>query len=113
MVTINKEGDNFLFEVKGMHKLWAVKSQISIPADHIVKVHQDYDTIKGWRGVRMPGTYIPFVLTAGTFYKDGEKVFWDVLNMDHCIIVELKDADYKQLIIEVEDTAEAIKILTA
>jgi hypothetical protein len=113
MVTIKKEGDNFIFEVKGIHKLWAFKSQISIPADHIVRVHQDYDTIKGWKGFRMPGTHIPFVFTAGTFYKDGEKIFWDVLNMDKCIIVELKDTEYKQLIIEVEDIAEAIKILTA
>ena len=26
MVTIKKQDDNFIFEVKGMHKLWAFKA---------------------------------------------------------------------------------------
>ena len=32
--------------------------------------------------------------------------------MQNCVIIELKDTDYNQLIIEVEDTAEATRILT-
>ena len=34
MVTITREGDNFVFEIKGLHKLWAFKSQLTIPAEH-------------------------------------------------------------------------------
>jgi hypothetical protein len=33
--------------------------------------------------------------------------------MENCIIVELKDEEYKQLIIEVEDPEYAIKILNS
>ena len=60
----------------------------------------------------MPGTSIPSVITAGTFYKEGNKIFWDVSNIENCIIVELKDEDYKQLIIEVENPVDAIQLLT-
>lgn len=112
MVTIKKEDSNFIFEVNGMHKLWAFKSQITIPVDNIFSAHQNFETIGSWKGFRIPGTHIPFVITAGTFYKSGKKIFWDVVNTDNCIIVELKDADFNQLIIEVENPTEAINILT-
>src|SRR5450432_1046971 len=112
MVTINKQGDNFIFEVNGMHKLWALKSQLTIPAEHILNAHQDVESIKGWRGWRLPGTFIPSIITAGTFYKDGNKIFWDASNIEKCIVVELHDEHYNKLIIEVEDVAGSIKMLT-
>jgi hypothetical protein len=112
MITITKQDGNFIFNVHGMHKLWAFKSQLTIPQENVLDAHQNLESIKGWQGWRAPGTYIPSIITAGTFYKEGNKIFWDVANKDNCIIVELKDEDYKQLIIEVENTAEAIRLLT-
>jgi hypothetical protein len=55
MITIDKQGDNFIFEVKGMHKLWALKSQIAIPTEHILNARQDLESIKGWRGWKLQG----------------------------------------------------------
>ena len=112
MITISKNDNHYIFKVNGMHKLWAFKSQLTIPFDNVINAHQDVESIKGWHGWRAPGTSIPSIITAGTFYKDGNKIFWDVSNIDNCIIVDLKDEDYKQLIIEVEIPAEAIKTLT-
>jgi hypothetical protein len=89
MITISKDNNNFVFEVKGMHKLWAFKSQLTIPMEHIVRVHQNLESIKGWKGWRMPGTYIPSIITAGTFYKEGNKIFWEPIrgytNIDELI----------------------------
>ncbi|WP_462220191.1 hypothetical protein [Ferruginibacter sp.] len=113
MITIKKHDNSFIFEVMGMHKLWAFKSQLTIPADNITNVHQDFESIKGWKGWRMPGASIPSIITAGTFIKDGNKIFWDVADMKNCVIVDLKDEEYKQLIIEVDNPAEAIKTLTS
>lgn len=110
MVTIKKVADNFTFEVNGLHKLWAFKSQITIPADHIVSVRPNKEPLSMWKGLRL-GTHIPFVFTAGTFYKNGKKTFWDVLKKANCIIVELKDSSYSQLIIEVENPEEAVTLL--
>lgn len=112
MITISRQENNFIFEVNGMHKLWALKSQLTIPAEHILNAHQDSESIKGWRGWKLPGTFIPSIITAGTFYKDGKKIFWDASNIEKCIIVDLKDEDYNQLIIEVENPASSIAILT-
>lgn len=111
MVHISKQGDNFVFEIQGMHKLWAFKSQITIPAAHVVRVHQDMETISGFKGWRFPGTSLPFFLTAGTFYKKSKPDFWDVANKKNCIIVELKDEQYRELIIEVENPEAALEML--
>jgi hypothetical protein len=111
MVAISKSDNNFIFEVKGLHKLWAFKSQITIPSDSIVNVHQNYDDLDSWQGLRMPGTYLPLVITAGTYYNGDKKSFWDVVNKKNCIIIELNDSDYNQLVIEVENPEKAIEML--
>ena len=111
MVAIQKSENNFIFEVKGLHKLWALKSQVTIPRNNIVSVHQNLDPLSIWQGLKMPGTYIPYVFAAGTFYRSGKKVFMDVFRKSKCIIVELKDSNYNQLIIDVENPEEAMKTL--
>ncbi len=112
MVAINKENGNFVFEVKGLHKLWAFKNQLTIPAEHITGVHQNTNSVSGWKGWRIPGTSIPGIITAGTYYKKDGKTFWDVCNMNKSIVVELKDENYDKLVIEVENPENAIKTLT-
>ena len=111
MITISKDDNHFIFNVNGMHKLWAFKSELTIPFENITNAHQDIESVRGWKGWRAPGTSIPSIITAGTFYKDGNKIFWDVSNIENCIIVDLKDEDYKQLIIEVHNPTDALQIL--
>ncbi len=110
MVTIKKIDNNFIFEVKGMHKLWALKSQLSIPQTHIITAKL-YDGQQWNLGLRFPGTYLPGVITAGTFYGKDGTIFCDVSNKENAILVELKDEKYNKLIIEVENPIEAIELL--
>ncbi|TAH44276.1 MAG: hypothetical protein EYC69_00290 [Bacteroidetes bacterium] len=112
MVSITKHEDKFIFEVKGLHKLWAFKSELRIPVSHVSRAHQDFGKAGFWKGWRMPGTHIPYLITAGTFYLDGDKIFWDVVDKEKAIVVDLIDEDYKQLIIEVEDVQEALKLIS-
>ena len=68
-----------------------------------------------WHGIRMPGTNIPGVLTAGTgtFYQDGKRVFWDVQNPENTVVIELKDERYNELIVEVADPQAAVELVKA
>lgn len=111
MIPISKNDNHFTFKVNGMHKLWAFKSELTIPFENIINAHQDTESVKGRKGWRLPGTSIPSIITAGTFYKDGNKIFWDVSNIENCIIVDLKDEEYKQLVIEVENLTDALQVL--
>jgi len=107
-------GDRIRFEVEGWDKLWALRSQLEIPLAHVTGVRIDPDAARGWwHGLRMPGTNIPGVLTAGTFYQDGKRVFWDVHNPDDTVVIDLKDERYNELIIEVADPKSAVELVKA
>ena len=111
MVTITKEGSHFIFTINGLHKLWALKSSLTIPAEHIVKAYPNDKNLKGMIGLRMPGTHVPGLITAGTYWADEGTIFCDVVHADKAIAIDLRDEHYKRLIIEVEDPEEAIKML--
>lgn len=79
---------NLTLHVRGGDKLWAFKNSLEIPLVPIASVRDDQDTAHGWRhGVRMPGTSIPGVITAGTSYRDGRPIFWDVHNSANIVII--------------------------
>jgi hypothetical protein len=90
--------------VEGMDKLWAFKSQLSIPLEHITAIRVDGEVVKKWwHGWRVPGTEIPYVITAGTYYQDGKRVFWDVHHPKEAVVISLDHEKYNELVIEVED----------
>lgn len=100
---------NLILHVEGMDKVWALKSQLTIPLRHITNVRMDEEVVKKWfHGIRFPGTNIPGVLTAGTFYWDGKRVFWDIHHPEAALVISLADESYTDLVIEVEDPAALI-----
>ncbi|CAN5856570.1 hypothetical protein BH11GEM2_BH11GEM2_24630 [soil metagenome] len=114
MVEISIADGRVHFEVKGWDKLWALHSRLEIPVEHIRAVRADPEPARGrWHGFRLPGTQIPGLLTAGTFYQDGEWVFYDVHHPDNTIVLELDHEHYKRLVIEVADPAAAVALLAA
>jgi hypothetical protein len=49
-----------------------------------------------YHGIRMPGTNVPGVITAGTFYHDGKRVFWDVYHTK-TIVIASHDERFNEL----------------
>jgi hypothetical protein len=112
MVDLSIFDGNLLLHVRGADKLWAFKSSLEIPLAHIADVRADPAIAHGWwHGLRMPGTNIPGVITAGTFYQDGKRVFWDVHNPDNTIVIELEDERYAELIVEVVNPNAAVELI--
>jgi len=109
MVTIHVDGDQAVFEVQGLDKLWAFRSRLEIPLAHIVGVEANADQVgRWWHGFKVFGTDVPGLFAAGTFRYEGELVFWDVHDPANAIILSLDHERYKKLIIEVEDPAGAV-----
>ncbi len=114
MVDLTIADGKLILHVKGIDELWALKSTLEIPLVHIAGARADPDIAHGWwHGLRMPGTNLPGVITAGTFYHDGKRVFWDVHNPDKTIVIDLRNEKYQQLIVEVADPESAVQLLTA
>lgn len=111
MATISIDGGNLNIDVEGMDRLWALKSRLTIPIAHVRGVSGDPEITRRPRGWRGPGAYVPGVIAAGTFHKDGKKVFWDVHDNDKAVVIELEDEDYQRLVIEVDDPSATIELI--
>jgi hypothetical protein len=112
MVRVSVNGDRLHFEVERWDKLWALKSQLDIPLAHVRAVRADPEPARGWwHGLRMPGTQIPGLLTAGSFYQSGGFVFYDVHDPERTVVLDLDHEHYKQLVIEVEDPAATVALV--
>jgi len=103
-----------VFDVQGMDKFWALRSQIRIPLVHVDGATIDLAAARGWwHGLRMPGTQIPGVITAGTFYQHGRRVFYDVHDTDNTIVIALNHEQFDQLIVEVVNPEAEVRKITA
>ena len=114
MVDLSIANGNLELQVRGADKLWALKSSLEIPLRHIAGIRADPSVAHGWwHGIRLPGTNIPGVLTAGTFYQHGKRVFWDVHNPENTVVIELRDERYDELIVEVADPQLTVELVRA
>jgi len=112
MAEISYSGDALEVQVTGWDKVWALKSHLTIPLAHIVSAEPAGDEARRvWHGLRLPGTNIPGVITAGTFYKDGGRVFWDVHHADRAVAIQLRDDEYSELVVEVDDPGAVIALI--
>ena len=103
MVDLSIAEGKLTLHVRGADKLWAFKSTLEIPLVHIARVRADPEAARGWyHGIRMPGTNVPGVIT---------RVFWDVHQPEKTIVIELHDERYNQLVVEVADPEEAVKLI--
>jgi hypothetical protein len=108
MVTISIQADRIHLDVEGFDQFWSLRSHLEFPLSHIRSVRVDTEAARGWwHGIKLFGSQIPGVLTAGTFYEQGGIVFYDVHDPDGTIVLELDHERYKRLIVEVEAPEKA------
>ncbi|MBX3173694.1 MAG: hypothetical protein KF709_04745 [Gemmatimonadaceae bacterium] len=115
-MTLAVDGDVLDVQVQGMHKFWAMKSSLRIPLHDIKDIRHDPERAKRFiPGIKIPGTHIPFVYTAGTFYQsDFRPDFWSVRDASKALVIHcMPDAAYDELIVEVEDPAETLTRIRA
>lgn len=112
MVDLSVAEGKLVLHVEGADKIFALKSTLEIPLEHIAGIRADPEVARGWfHGFRMPGTNVPGVITAGTFYLHGQRVFWDVHHAENTVVIELRDERYNELIVEVADPQGAVEMV--
>ena len=88
--------------------LAALTKSLSIPRSGITSARIDEEVLKHL-GFRAPGTGLPGVIAAGTFYKQGDRQFVYWHKGETPIVVELEHEKYDRLVIGLEaETAEAV-----
>lgn len=112
MVDLSIAEGTLTLHVRGADQLWSFKSTLEIPLAHIAGVRLDPEAARGWyHGIKMPGTNLPGVITAGTFYQHGQRVFWDVHHPEKTIVIDLHDERYNELFVEVADPEAAVSAI--
>ncbi len=104
MVTVELDDGKLILEMEGLDKLWTLKSRLEIPLAHVRGASYDPTLADvSWKGIREEGTRIPGLITGGTFYQEGKRVFWDVKDAEKTVVIDLVDERYDQLVVEVGD----------
>jgi hypothetical protein len=108
MTKVSIFSGKLIIDVQGLHKVWALKSRLEIPIEHVSAVRRAAD--ERVKGIRLPGTSIPGLITAGTYYEANEKpVFWDVCDQEKAIAIDLQDERFSTVVIEVADPEASIR----
>jgi hypothetical protein len=112
MITIQIESETATFEVQGWDKLWSLRSRLEIPLCNIKGAHVDQTPAMGWfQGLKLIGADFPNLFRAGTFYQEGELVFWDVRHPEQTIVIELSHEHFQKLIVEVSDPHASVEMI--
>ena len=111
--SIDIKGDSLIVDIEGADKLWTLKSRLEIPLANVVGADTAEAEAREWlHGIRLGGTHIPGVISAGRFYshgKHGKWVFWDVHDPAKAIGIELRDEHYSKLIVGTDNPEDQIK----
>jgi hypothetical protein len=100
-------------EILGWDKLWAFKSRLDFPREHVVQARRwDPERDPKWKGFRSPGTCLPGVIVAGTYRRKGERIFYDVHKFRHAIVVELRDEPFARIVVEVKDPDAVLRLIS-
>lgn len=111
MALVRIDGDDLVVVIEGIHKVWALKSSLTIPLANVRGATADPGMIAEPKGIRAPGTRVPGLITAGTFHLHGEKVFWDVRDPAKTVVVELADEEYARLVLQVDDPRATVALV--
>ncbi|MCU1352506.1 MAG: hypothetical protein JWM05_1715 [Acidimicrobiales bacterium] len=104
--------DRLLVRPVGLVRLWSLSKGVEVPVTSIVDVGVE-DRKDLVLGLRLPGTHLPGVMTAGTFRNRGEKALWMVGRNEKVLVIELTGERYRHLVLGVEDPAAATEALRA
>ena len=109
MARVEATPEKLIVHIEGADELWALKSRLEIPLAHVLGAEPAEAEARDWfHGVRVGGTHVPGVISAGRFHEHGQRIFWDVHHPERAIAILLRDERYSRLVIEVDDPAATL-----
>lgn len=114
MADIEISGSNLVVHIRGLDQVWSMAAKLEVPLAHIAGIDVDVpDARNAFHGLRVGGTNLPGVITAGRFVDHDGWTFWDVHDPGKAIAIRLHDEHYQRLVIGVDDPQAAAATITA
>ncbi|MEX2430366.1 MAG: hypothetical protein WD645_00430 [Dehalococcoidia bacterium] len=95
-------------DLEGLEKVWALKRGLSLPLADIAAVTAEEPGDKPrnyWRALRFPGTFLPWVIKAGTYYTAEGWEFWYVTSGKGFLVLDLSAGPYQRVVLGLDDAA--------
>jgi hypothetical protein len=98
-------GNQLSIDLEWYEQLWAftLNKTISIPLTHIEAV-TGIEPQSNWAEIRAPGTFLPGIIKAGTYYTRRGKEFWYVTKDKDYLTLELIEEPYNRIILTIDNS---------
>ncbi|MCC6557143.1 MAG: hypothetical protein IT372_29675 [Polyangiaceae bacterium] len=99
------DADRLELSLEGLEHLWAFKlAPVSVPLAHITRAEAALPP-SSWRDIRAPGTAVPGLIKAGTYYTPRGRELWYVVRsrVKEPLTIELTGERYRRIVISIED----------
>ena len=112
MSRVKIENDQLVISMQGARKFFALKSELSIDLDNVLEVA----TGLNWRDAPKLftpklGAFLAPNYLGGTFFQEGDKVFYDLRKKEEAVVISLKEEELKTLVIGVENPDETVALI--
>lgn len=112
MNRVRIDGHELVVEPVGLDKIWSFEREIRIPLAHVRGATVDPGAEAEPKGIRAPGLSLPGK-HAGTFYRDGERTFWNTSASGSNLVIQLADEHFDRLVLTVDDPRALERAITA
>ena len=107
--------DRLEIRFNAWERMWSAHpgDLMSIPLQHIVAAIPEVATMH-WDEWRAPGTYLPGIIKAGTFFTRAGCEFWYITPQSDHVTLDLNDGSFKRIVVNVDDSKRWVQeILSA
>lgn len=109
-LTLNQ--NQLVIQLEWYEQLWAftLHNSIAIPLAHLVQPTTE-EPQSSWTDIRAPGTHLPGVIKAGTYYTRRGREFWYVTAQSF-LSLELREEPYQKIVLTTEHNQAWVSLPT-
>lgn len=90
---------NLAINLSFWEKIWGFHGSFRIPLSHVRELKHEIP-VTSWKEIRFPGSFLPGVIKAGTYYTPRGKEFWYVTRWGkQHVTIELQNERYKRIVL--------------
>ena len=115
MTDVSISDDRLRVTIRGIDVLWAFKSRIELPLEHVVGARRNprLHSRGPWLGAGRTNALLGYAVAAGPMMVHGRREFWDVHDPERAVSIDLLGERYQRLVIEVADPDAVVDAVNA
>lgn len=111
-MNLSLNDNTLIIDLEWYEQLWActLTQRFEIPLNHIDRATTE-EPQSSWTEIRAPGTFVPGVIKAGTYYSSRGKEFWYVTSDHDYLTLDLNNETIRRMILTTpESEAWVVKL---